>query len=151
MIVVKYLIKKAKKLNNYHSTVLWYSEPADPPTAYSKPSITATPTCEEQNIDFVKLIYVYSTFDLSGPEKSCSFADLILGFFFTVDNRTDTVRYPCLIFLIQELSILTLNCFRGKTVLVLILQNLELDDSDYFYSDYVLFLHNFIVYTKQKR
>lgn len=28
----------------YHSTDLWYSEPAEPPTAYNSPSITATPT-----------------------------------------------------------------------------------------------------------
>lgn len=32
------------KEETHYSTELWYSDPAEPPTAYSNSSITATPT-----------------------------------------------------------------------------------------------------------
>lgn len=45
--MTKYLVKNKKgRLNEkaYYSTELWYSDPADPPTAYKSSSITTTPT-----------------------------------------------------------------------------------------------------------
>lgn len=54
--------------NTYHSTVLWYSDPAEPPTAYSKPSITATPNCGYKTNE---ISFYFNTSRTSGITRGC--------------------------------------------------------------------------------